>query len=277
MRAASVIVATILLAPAAYAHDTGEEHDHDFGKPKPPGKFVVAGGLGYALGASLGGAYEKCGAGTTCGARTRPSSFMPFLRAGYELGFGLGFEAELGYASVLARVARSTTLYGEQSNPVAVNITDETSIGGPFAAASVTYSPMRKPIVPTLALGIGQWFTTVEHSRTGTAVTDAQPSPRALTPSGSDTSASFTLLIPEVRVAYPVLDMLQIGVSVGAFVVIGETRPAVRQAPRSEPGDPTPTSNGKPIGFVPSVQSKAESALENALLVRTALYVRALF
>jgi hypothetical protein len=198
-------------------------------------------------------------------------------RVGYQLTMGLGFELDLGLYNFSTRVTRNTTLLGEQANPVAVNITDETAVGGPFVGANVTYNVVKKPLVTTLALGIAQWFTTVETKRTGTAVTEAQPSPRTMTSSKSEESASFTMIVPEVRVAYPIANFLQVGISFGAFAAIGESRPKVTQTPQTTPTDSQPSANGRPIGFVPQPGATPESAIDSPILFRSALFARALF
>lgn len=284
----SLIVTTLVLlstAPAL-AHDTGEEHDHEFGpaKPKTPGAFVVTGAFGGLVGRSLGGDYEGCEGPNQCYDRKRPFSSYLEGRVGYQLpGSDLAFEVGLGYiAGLNATVARRTTLLGEQSVPVSVDIKDDVSASGIFAAVGVSYTFFRKPVVGALAVSVGNWWTEIETTRSGTAVTAAPPSPREMKPVSTATDANMLLVMPEARLAYPVLANLHVGLSLGGFFAFGEARPRIIQTPVVAPGDSQPSAPGtgvppRPIGFVPQPNAEPESAIDGPIMFRSALFVSGLF
>ncbi len=280
MRSLLAAVTVLLIASPALAHDTGQEHEHDFGKPKKKRVISITGAFGGLLGSSLGGDYETCDTPTTCSDRKRPFSSYLEGRFAYQFpGTDLAIEAGLGYISGFnMRVTRDTVLHGEQSAPVNVNITDDVSVSGTFVAIGVSYTFFRKPIIGALAVAGGNWWAELETSRSGTAVTADPPSPREMKSVKETDKPSMLVFIPEARLAYPVLPNLQIGLSLGAFFAFGESRPKVMQTPVATPTDTQPkTPGGQTIGFVPQPNVPPETALDSPILFRSALFVSGVF
>lgn len=281
MRTLGAALAAILLVSPALAHETGDEHDHELGTAKSPGNFSVTGAFGGLIGSSLGGEYEKCEAPTHCYERKRP--FSSYLEGRFAYQFGgsdFAIEAGLGYIAKLnMRVARRTKLFGEQSVPVDVDIADDVSVSGTFVTIGASYTFLRKPVIGALALGFGNWWADLETTRSGTAVTAEAPSPREMKPTTSSDKASMFLVVPEARLAYPVLPNLQVGASVGGFFTFGDAAPKVVQTPVATPTDPQPKVPGttNAIGFVPQPNAEPQTAMDSPVLFRGALFVSGVF
>jgi hypothetical protein len=200
-------------------------------------------------------------------------------RVGYELSSGLGFEIDFGQIGGLEMTnRRKTTLLGEQQTPVAVDIKDQVTVGGLFFGVGASYTFLRKPVIAAFAVGVSQWYAKIEVTREGTAVTDEAPSPRTMTSTSNQDTATFTVFSPELRFGYPVHEHLEIGIGLGAFIVPGaDVRPKVVQTPEATATDTQPESNGKTIGFVPQPNATPESAISSFGLFRGSVYVRAPF
>jgi hypothetical protein len=280
MRSLLIALFILTFASPAFAHDTGEEHEHDFGKPRTKGVIGITGAFGGLIGPSLGGDYEECEAPTNCSDRKRPFSTYLEGRLSYQLpATALGFEVGIGYIGGLGmRVTRDTTLLGEQNTPVSVHITDDVRVSGAFAVVGVSYAFIQKPVVFAGALSAGNWWAELETTRTGTAVTAAPPSPREMKGASKEEKANMLLVIPEVRLAYPVLPNLQVGLSLGGFFTFGEARPKVVQTPVATPTDTQPAvPGGGAIGFVPQTNATPQSAMDSPILFRSALFVSGVF
>jgi len=282
MRSSVGALMTVMLVSPARAHEIGEEHDHDLGKRSPQGAFSITGAFGGLLGTSLAGDYEKCEAPTDCYDRKSPFSSYLEGRLAYQFGGSdLAVAAGLGYIAKLnMRVARQTKLLGEQAVPVDVNIADDVSAAGAFVTVGASYTFLRKPLLGAVAVGLGNWWANVETTRTGTAVTAEQPSPREMRPVTASEARSLFLVVPEARLAYPVLPNLHVGASLGGFFTFGEARPKVMQTPAATATDPQPSVPGDPrraIGFVPQPTAEPESAMDSPILFRGALFVSGVF
>jgi hypothetical protein len=276
MRTLSLSLFLLAVPSTAAAHEIGFAHTHE-----SSGGVSLAVHGGYALGPSLGGDYEACGAGTTCSARKRPGTPVFGARGGYEWANGLGLEVDVfGMTGLKTSVRRATTLRGEQATPANVDIVDDFSASGPALGVNATYTPVRGPISLTVAIGYAHWFASFSSTRTGTVEVDAAPSPRRLS-SGSNAdngdSTGYELFIPQVRAGYPINAHFTIGLEVAAILGIGEARPKVLQVAESTADDKTPTYLGHSLGFIPQPGAQQESAMETFVLVKPSLFVRALF
>lgn len=275
------------------------------GRTRPISVGLFGAGV-YAL-FGLNGDYEKsCSNSTTnCYDRSKGVGFVGGARAGYEIAPGLSLELDLGYAYVSSKVARKTRLLGEQQTPVNVDITDEWTLGGFMAGVGASYRFFRKPVALYGAITGGVIFgakvrdhrggTTpclVGDSPTGSATcssaeTQAAPSPRPMLPTSGSINKTIPWFAPEVRVAYPLSDSLQIGLSFGAMIGIADARPKVVQTPQATSTDTQPKvadpacastpASCKAIGFVPQPNATPESAIGTFILPRAAVFVRFAF
>ncbi len=270
------LFATLLLAPVANAQT------ETAGDAPRTGKAALTAYGGLGVGASLGGGYEDCSA-ATCKERSRPMAGMVGARFGYELAAGLAFEAELGLLTGGSmKIARDKILLGEQAAPVPTQLVDEVKFGGPMLLAGASYAVIRSPIVLSPAFGLGVLFAKYEVARSGTATTDAPPSPRPMaSTTSSSESATHVIAVPEIRAALPIGEHVQLGLSFAALIILdGEIRPKLTQTPTSSPDDPNskPTSGGRVIGFLPQTNATPESAVEGPIvLFRPTAYTRFLF
>jgi hypothetical protein len=204
---------------------------------------------GVLAGTSLGSGYEaSCASpGTDCYDRARPFGVLAGVRGAFEISPGLGIELEVGYAYVRFRNARTTTLTGDASQSIPVDISDTVTIKGALAAVFATYAFLRRPLNLTAALGAGVVVASMSESRTGAVATDASPALQPLEPSGTITvSKVIPAFMPEVRVGLPIGERVQVGLALAVVVGLTDFRPNVQQAPK----DTSLHYNG-PIGFLP--------------------------
>ncbi|MBI2391378.1 MAG: PEGA domain-containing protein [Deltaproteobacteria bacterium] len=289
-----------------------------------PISFGVFGSGVYGL-FGFGGDYEKScnNANTNCYDRSKPVGFIGGARAGYEIAPGLSLELDLGYAYVKSSLSRTTRLLGEQSTPVKVDITDEWSMSGFLAGVGASYRFLRKPLAVYGAITGGVIFGARVRDRRGgdtpCLTTDGSGlsgaancssaevasgvnsgTQRSMLPDIDTVKQTFPWFAPEIRIAYPITDSIQIGLSFGAFIGITDARPKIIQTPQAvtcppgavgctpdpQPKVPDPTLNCaqtpaptgcKAIGFVPQPNLQPESAIGTFILPRTALFVRLAF
>lgn len=240
--------------------------------------------VGGAFGASLGGEYEtSCGGTADCTSRTRPWGFFGLLRGGYEISPRATLEATLGYLRMATRVTRRLDLPGE-GGPVPAEITDGAAFGGPFLAVGAAYALVREPLRLSVALSVGAQVARSQDDRDGSVSTDAQPSPRPLFSASSDPAFGvIPLVLPELRLSYPLSDRISIGGSLFAIVGFADLRPRIAQTAQGSPNDtaggaPTnPQWQGKYIGFVPQQGSRPESSVGTFVLGGLAFFARAAF
>jgi hypothetical protein len=270
----------------------------------------------------FGSDYERTcsNANTDCYERSKPLGFIGGARAGYEIAPGFSLELDVGYAYVKSSLSRKTRLIGEQSTPVNVDIQDDWSMSGFMAGLGVAYRFIRSPVAVYGALSGGVIINARVRDRrsgsvaclnaTGTAPSGAtncsgaetrlDPSPRSMLPTSSaqypDTERkTFPWFAPEVRVAYPLGDAVQIGLSLGVFIGIADARPKVVQTPQAtncpagavgctpdpqpsvppQPGDDPAKSRA--IGFVPQPNASPETAVGTFVIPRASLFVRIAF
>lgn len=281
--AATIALALGLLTFTGLAHAQTAPEPLPGAEQPAPGRFYVGGMYGYGMGSSLGGAYEDCDK-AKCSEHTAPASAFRALRLGYELNGGLGFSAELGQVVGIEMVnRRQTTMYGEQQIKVPVDVKDEVKVSGVFVGIAVSYTFMRKPIIGTASLGGGQWYSTLDFKRSGTAAVDGDPARRLSTvESGVDNTeaiaTTITVFTPEVRFAYPLHKHFELGVSLGMFMALGaEVRPKAYTTPGLNPDKTPPRIDNKPVGFVPQPNSTFETAMETFAMFRGAIDLRVPF
>lgn len=240
--------------------------------------FNVAAFGGAGFGKSLGGVYESsCGNSADCYSHSSPLLFLGGVRAGYEVAPGLSIELDLGYMFAKMALSRRTTLLGDSTIPVPVDITDTVRVSGPFIGIGASYAFLRKPISLTGALTGGAILAKIRDLRTGTVTVDVDPS-RALFDGGDSTTKALPFVLPEVRVAYPVTDQLSVGLSFAALIVVADVRPKVQQSPvpiKAVDGNANPRYQGAPVGNLP--HSPTDSAVGTFLLPEATLFVRMAF
>ncbi len=271
------------------------------------------------LARGFNGDYEgSCGNGKTdCYSRTRPWGFMGGARGGYEFLPGFAVELELGYAYMKMKNSRTTSLFGEQANELSVDLTDSVQVSGPYLGVGIAYAFVRRPIIVTGGLIAGAILAKVRETRDGTVVVDdidpksVQPGgkyvstgqfmQRPLTPSPYNVepiSKAIPFVVPEIRIAIPLGDQVQIGVGLGAFIAApGDVRPHVSQSAactggwelgldkqgnlvcgRSQSYTATGAGNNvKPLGFAPQPSATPESAIGTFIVGRASVFVRFAF
>jgi hypothetical protein len=274
------------------------------------------------LGRSFNGDYEgsctNANGKTNCYARTRPWGFMAGARGGYEFLPGFAVELELGYAYYKSSVSRQTVLYGEQQNPVNVDIQDNIQVSGPYVGVGVAYAFIRRPFILSGGLTAGAILSKTRERREGTAIVDdIDPGPaskpfnkptssgmfmqRPLSPSpqyAEPVSKAVPFFVPEIRLAIPIGEQLQIGLGLGAVIVApGDVRPKVSQAAtptadweqfRDKQGAINPIramsytpgpagSVSRPTGFTPQKGDVPDSAIGTFILGRASVFVKFAF
>lgn len=268
------------------------------GRTRPISVGLFGSGV-YAL-FGMGSDYEKScsnSAVTSCYDRSKGVGVTGGARAGYELAPGLSLELDLGYAYVTSKLSRKTRLFGEQQVPVKVDITDEWSMRGFMAGVGVSYRFLRKPIAVYGAITGGVIFGGRVNDRRGgdatcldkvtgaptgpstcaTAEVDADPKTRPMLATNNTQTKTIPWFAPEIRVALPITDAVQVGLAVGAFIGIADVRPKIVQTPQATPSDSQPKSDSKAIGFVPQPNANPESAIGTFILPRASVFVRFAF
>lgn len=275
------------------------------GRTRPISVSLFGSGL-YAM-FGLGSGYEKSCTSTTspadCYKQEKGIGGMGGARAGYEVAPGLSLELDLGYMYVQSSISRKMTLRGEQQVPVKVDIMDEWTVRGFMAGVGLSYRFLRKPIAVYGALtgGViigakaydrrsgtaGCLYAETDGAQAGlpnpaqnncsTAEVDADPKIRPMLPDNRTASKTVPWFAPEIRVAYPITDALQVGLAFGALIGIADLRPKIQQTPQASVTDKTPKVDGRAIGFVPQPNANPESAVGTFVLPRASLFVRLAF
>jgi hypothetical protein len=250
--------------------------------PKFRGSLAAYGG--FALGASLGGEYERsCGTTADCYARGRPIGFFGVLRGGWDLTPRVTLEGSLGYLRMTMHVARKLDIPAEGGS-VPGDLDDHLVFGGPFLGVGAAYAIVREPVRVSVAVTLGAQLVRSLTDRTGSVQTDAPPSPRPLFSATSDAVLQVVpLVIPEVRAAWPLTERFSIGGSLSAIIGFADVRPKVSQAAEPSTADkdasgPTnPQYQGKYIGFVPRQGSKPESGMGTFAVGGLSVFGRVVF
>ncbi|MBL8717821.1 MAG: PEGA domain-containing protein [Myxococcales bacterium] len=274
------------------------------GRKRPISIALFGGGL-FGLFGQGSDQDRSCSSGSnqygpvTCNDRSKPLGFQAGARAGYEVAPGLAIELDLGYAFFGSKVARNVKLQGEAL--VDVTATDNTTVRGVTVGLGVSYTFFKKPFILSGALGFGGIVgakvfmkrdgsaacleakadgTLGPNGRTDcpTALVRDNPKERSMIPASEvQTKGFIPFVVPEVRVAFPIGDSMQIGVGIGAMIGLsGQVVPTkLRQTPTGGPSDPGQPVNpdGKTIGFITS----SESWLGTFVLPRATLFYRIAF
>ncbi|MBK7399636.1 MAG: PEGA domain-containing protein [Myxococcales bacterium] len=252
-------------------------------------RWSLALGGAFGFGASLGGEIEaSCGDGVECSARTRPWLAGGFLRGGYDLTSRVGLELTFGYARAAFGVTRNFEAPGgkrlaAEGGPVAGELVESFSMGGPLLTAGIGFAVVREPRV-SIGVAGGVWFARAQLRRDGVVDVDADPKRRPLYEASSEAAVTVVpVVLPELRISFPLDEHFQIGGSLGLFLGFAEIRPRVLQTAKGSPQDLTdgqpanPTSNGKFVGYVPSQRAQPESATAITVLGNATLFVRYAF
>ncbi|MGZ3476161.1 MAG: PEGA domain-containing protein, partial [Polyangiales bacterium] len=250
--------------------------------PKWRGSLAAYGG--FALGASLGGEYERsCGSTADCYHRGRPVGFFGVLRGGWDLSPRVTLEGSLGYLRMTMNVARKLDVQAEGGS-VPGDLHDYVVFGGPFLGVGAAYAIVREPVRVSVAITLGAQLVRSLTDRDGTVQTDAPPSPRPLFSATSDAVIALVpLVIPEVRVAWPLTERFSIGGSLSAIIGFADVRPNVSQAAvpsnadKDASGPTNPQWQGKYIGFVPRQGSKPESDMGTFAVGGLSVFGRVVF
>ncbi len=284
------------------------------GRRYPISVALVGDGM---LASSFNGDYEaSCSQpGTTCYARTKPWGFMGGARAGYEFLPGLEVELELGYTYLKMSNSRATPTYGENSLKLSADLTDTVQFSGPYLGVGIAYAFVRRPVIITGGLVAGAILAKVREERDGSIVVD-DLDPRSATGTARPTSSGLYMqrplqpgptyaepvnkavpfVVPEIRIAVPLGDQLQIGLGLGALIAVpGDVRPMIQQAAQCTGGwelggaqscktQPSYTAGpaGQPtqnrlVGFVPLRSSPPETAVGTFITGRASVFVRFAF
>jgi hypothetical protein len=286
------------------------------GRRYPISITIVGEGL---LAPSFFGDYEgSCvNPDTNCYKRQKPWGLLGGVRAGYEVLPGFSLEVEGGYSFFQMSVSRTKTLYGEQANLLPVDVTDTVKLNGTYVSAGIAYDFLRRPFVVTGSAMVGVMFERVRETREGSVIVD-DVDPKSVQPGGKYTSTgqfmqrpltpspynvepirkAIPFVIPEIRIAYPIGDQVQIGIGLGAFIAApGDVRPRMSQSAactggwelgvdksgslvcgRSQSYTATGAGNNvKPLGFAPQPSATPESAIGTFIAGRASVFVRFAF
>ncbi|MBK7401299.1 MAG: PEGA domain-containing protein [Myxococcales bacterium] len=290
------------------------------GRKRPISIALFGGGL-FGLFGQGSDQDRSCSSGSnqygpvTCNDRSKPLGFQAGARAGYEVAPGLAIELDLGYAFFGSKVARNVKLPGEFNTTVVdVTASDTTTVRGVTVGLGVSYTFFKKPFILAGAFSFGGIVgAKVFMKRDGSAacVDQIKKPDGALVPNGRNdcatavvrddpkerpmgaasdvqTKSFIPFVVPELRVAFPINESMQIGLGLGAMVGLSsQVVPTknLRQTPTNGPNDFTPdaagnkvygqpvTPDGKTIGFITS----SESWLGTFVLPRATLFYRVAF
>lgn len=184
-------------------------------------RFVVGADVLFALVPSLGG--DVAGACSGDCSRSLGVGTVALARLGYELGSGLGFGIDVGYALISQSVTdRATTIkpLGLEAQPGTAD--DELLLSGMVVGAQAAYHGDGK-VRLTAGLGVGALLGTLRDERSGT-FTDRAGDPYSVELTSSP-SARYLYVHPEVRVGIPLGDRFELHAGASAFVLVALTQP----------------------------------------------------
>lgn len=197
----------------------------------PPKVFVEL-AAGPKLSPTMGGdilGCEGCKQGIGFGGQAR-------VLVGYELGWGLGFGGELGYAAL--RQTAKDRVDALRPLPVGANADnpglsdDAIAVYGPVVGASASYRTSGK-LRFRFRLGVGAWLGSATDERSGnynTAVGLRADGSRAGAVQYSATTAqtlpaTFLYARPEVRAGYKLSEKIELGLGVEILALFALNRP----------------------------------------------------
>jgi hypothetical protein len=199
-----------------------------------PSKFVLEAKAGGAIGPSFGGDVtggDGASSGLVFGGLGRAS-------LGYELGLGLGFSVDAGYAWTRQNVSdRNTTLsplpVGSSPNELGKSA-HEITARGPVLGGGVFFhrgSSLRY----TLRIGGGIWLASVADRRGGVFTTSvsARPDGTQGNPAAynldvveQNADGQYAYVAPEARVGLPIGKHAEVALGVEGFVAFALSQPA---------------------------------------------------
>jgi hypothetical protein len=198
-----------------------------------PARFLVEATVGGVLSPSFGGDVTDCGscsAGLVFGGRARAS-------LGYELGLGLGFALDAGYAwarqSVTDRPTTLSPLPVGSSPPENGTSDHELTARGATLGGAVFFHRGTK-VRWTLRAGGGIWLASVNDRRSGSFTTSVSARPDgttgAPTPYSTDTleqsqGAQYAYAAPEARIGLPLGKSAELSFGVEAFLAFALKQP----------------------------------------------------
>jgi hypothetical protein len=199
------------------------ERDEDDERWRIPSKLTLeaSGSLGL-FPSFLGNVGEGCD--DAC-SRSFGTGAIALLHAAYELGGGLGFGLSGGYLyATQSYDARAASVRPVGLPPREGRVSDELALSGALVMAHGSYHfDGRFPVL--VRLGVGALFGSMSDERVGSFRLDNGLTYQA-GPVAQSTAATYLAIDPEVRVAYPVTDALELslGLHVGFFVALERPR-----------------------------------------------------
>ena len=198
------------------------ERDEDDDRWRIPSKITLelSGSLGVVpsfFGNVGDGCGDACAGGPGLGA-------LALVHAAYELGGGLGFGLSGGY------LAASQSYEGRSAavRPVGLparegSVNDELSLTGAIVMAHASFH--FDTTFPVLArLGVGALFGSMSDRRVGSFALDDGFTYQA-GPAVQSMGAAYLAIDPEVRVAYPVTESLELSVGLPLLLLVALDRP----------------------------------------------------
>jgi hypothetical protein len=203
-------------------------------KTSAPSRFVIEAKAGGAFGPSFGGDVtggDGASSGLVVGALGRAS-------LGYELGVGLGFSVDAGYAWTRQNVSdRNTTLsplpVGSSPNELGKSA-HELTARGPVLGAGLFFH-RGDTFRWTLRLGGGLWLASVADRRGGVFTTSvsARPDGSQGNPAAYNldvveqtADAQYAYVAPEARIGLPLGKHAEVALGVEGFVALALSQPA---------------------------------------------------
>jgi PEGA domain len=206
-----------------------------------PPRVVIDVALGVAFGPSLAGELDDC---DDCG-RAPPVGGRASLRAGYRLGLGLGFFADVGYLSLYQRIAaRPAELFGvtgAEAERDAGSVRDEVLLQGLMVGAGVSYLTRLGDWDLRGRVGGGGIFGSVHIRRNGSFRTSAD-APYTVGPYVESDAARLVYVAPELRLDYRLHPNVALGAGLGVLFAIDLAQPRWRDDRRVP--SPTPFLGG---------------------------------
>lgn len=206
-------------------------------RERVPSRFLLEARAGGALGVGFGGGVADCGGcdkGLLFGGLGRAS-------LGYELGVGLGFTVDLGYAYARQTITgRTTTLrpLPVGSSPAEQGQADDHLVAQGATLGARIFFHRGSRLRWTLGVGGGLWLATVSDRRSGrftTTVsvrpngTPGQPATYDLPEVEQSSGAQFAYIAPELRVGLALAKHTELSLGVEAWAALA------LKAPRWDP------------------------------------------
>lgn len=195
-----------------------------------PSRFVIQAAVLGAAGSSIGGDVSSdCASGCAKGV---PFGFGAQIRAGYELGSGIGFGVDAGYLGLRQHVkdrAGALTPMGLPPNPGTLD--DNLAFNG-LSLGGAAWIRRGKPWGWEARLGAGVVLGSMRDERSGDfqTVTSKLPDGSALNYHvgvvSESSAAHYLYAAPEVRAVYRFTSSAEVGFGLSALVLVSLTQPS---------------------------------------------------